>query len=114
MIDFDFDNAAFFDADVFGETIEYIPAGGVARQIVAIVDRQRVEPAPGETRRTYLRIEITAANNATTGIFAPDVNLKSDKVRVARRPGGPLEEMRFAGDTGIGYQDAGAVKWTVD
>lgn len=86
----------FLDADEFGETISYTPYGGVARDIVAIVDRGQAAPLPNAPQAVRPSIVVTVSNSATLGILASSMDTARDIVSVARRIGGSAETMRIA------------------
>ena len=75
--------AVFLNEDEFAESITYTPTGGVARTILAIVDRQdeTIEYRDGGQVRVRVR-EIHVADHATTGIDYDSLALQTDTVTI--------------------------------
>lgn len=67
--------------------IDYLPAGGTARRIKAIIDRtgaEETENISGGEREAY---EVTVKNSATAGISSAEVDTGGDKVKISPREG---------------------------
>ena len=70
-----------------GEAVTYQPEGGEDRAITVLVDRLPAETMPGMERGKGPRIEVRAANNASDGIAANEVDEGRDKITLAVRIG---------------------------
>lgn len=81
---------------------------GEDRSIQAIVDRFDNEQFGNYGRSP--RIEITVLNNSITGFASSEIDTGKDKVLIAPRYGGALQERKI---TRIIEQDAGIVKFEV-
>jgi hypothetical protein len=78
----------FLNTDEFAETIIYAPKGGVSKDIKAIVNRRRIEPAAEDSSRTlYREVEIIIANDPIYGVSS--VNKGQDEVSLSEVIGGP-------------------------
>ena len=67
--------------------IDYLPAGGTARRIKAIIDRMGAvesENIRGGEREAY---EITVKNSTTAGVSSAQVDTGGDKVKLSPREG---------------------------
>ena len=91
------DARAFLDAFPT-ETVIYRPAGGVARNVVALVDRDPPGPLAGMAAAIGKQVRITVVNQATNaddddygGIAATEIDTGGDKVDVAPRLGETAE-----------------------
>jgi len=75
-----------------GESIVYLPAGGVGgrRPILAIVDREGQAGLPGVSRGNSPKTTITVANDSTTGISSSEIDTANDKAELALREGDPV------------------------
>ena len=87
-----FDNTLIAVQDAFfllpdAVWIDYLPAGGTARRIQAIIDRlgaEETENISGGEREAF---EVTVKNNITAGISSAEVNTGGDKVMLSPREG---------------------------
>lgn len=78
----------FLNTDEFAEAITYTPKGGSAKEIKAIVNRRRVEPANEDSNRSlYKEVEIIIANDPTHGVSS--INKGQDEVSLPEVIGGP-------------------------
>lgn len=78
----------FLNTDEFAENITYTPKGGSSKEIKAIVNRRRIEPAAEDSSRTlYKEVEIIVANHPVHGISS--VNKGQDEVMLPEVIGGP-------------------------
>lgn len=76
----------FLKTDEFAEVILFTPQGGTAKQIPAIIERKRLNPAGEDTGRVLLnQAEIMIANDAENGIIG--INKGGDKVSFPERVG---------------------------
>ncbi len=81
------------NTDEFAEEITYTPAGGHARIIKAIVDRNRIMPDRQDELRTLQnQAEIFVLNDETAGISL--INKKDDRIALADLEG-DLKEARI-------------------
>lgn len=79
----------FLNLDEFAEEITYTPKDGVAKVIKAVVNRQRIDPAPEDAGRILInQCEIFIANNNVSGIAS--VNKGGDVVSFAETIGGAV------------------------
>lgn len=74
---------AFLDMDGFAEVVTYTKAGGGTRTINAIVDR---DPPMIDSKVVRPKMQITVANNSTTGIASAELDT-GDTITVAYRIG---------------------------
>ncbi len=82
--------------DTYGEAVDYVPADGSEREIMAVVDRN--PPAPEQESNSpgvRPKMTITVANRTTAhsdydpgGIGATELDTGRDEIRVAPRAGG--------------------------
>ena len=78
----------FLNTDEHAETITYTPKGSTAKEIKAIVNRRRVEPAAEDSSRSlYREVEIIIANDSVHGVTS--VNKGQDEVSLPEVIGGP-------------------------
>ncbi len=74
--------------DEFGESVIYLPFGGLPRTINAIVNRSQPQGSvEGMPRATVPTITVSARNDATTGILRSEVNSGKDQIQLAIRKG---------------------------
>lgn len=77
----------FLNSDEFAEDITYIPKGGVAKVVKAVVNRKRIDPASEDAGRILInQCEIFIANDAVSGIAS--INKGGDLVSLAEVIGG--------------------------
>lgn len=98
----------FLDADVFGETIVYYPAGDLSqgKEILAVVERDQLTIASMVEAGLSLQAQITIANHDTSGVTA--VAKGRDLALVQMTPGADPELVRVVE---LISQDSGA--WTL-
>jgi len=72
---------------LFAENIKYIPQGGGARNIQAIVDRESPGPIGDAAYGNSPTLKITVINSDTTGISTSEINCGGDKAELAVRYG---------------------------
>jgi hypothetical protein len=70
-----------------GEEIDFYPAGGGTRSMLALVDRLGAQDIPGVPEGSTEVFRIMVPNSATGGISTTEINVRKSKVGVARRPG---------------------------
>ena len=59
----------FLNTDEFAEAITYTPKGGTPKELKAIVNRRRIEPAAEDSSRSlYKEVEIIIANEPVCGV----------------------------------------------
>jgi hypothetical protein len=64
---------SFLNSDEFGEAITYTPKDGAAKQITALVIRERLKPGDEDSGRILRnQCEVYIANDATNGVTSVD------------------------------------------
>ena len=97
------DARTFLNTDEFAESLTYIPHGGMAKVIKAVVTRERIDPASGNFGRSLKNeAEVYIMNDDTEGVTAIDKT--NDRV-ILKELDGDEKEARIteilSGDEGI-------------
>ena len=78
----------FLNLDEFAEAIIYTPKGGSAKEIRAIVNRKRLDPATEDSGRVLFKaVEVIIANDPIHGVAS--INKGQDEVSFPEVIGGP-------------------------
>jgi len=80
----------------FGEKIVYLPASGGERTIEAQVDRRVGQQIDFSGQIVSYRILIQVHNRSSDGISSAELDQGTANIKVARRVGGPLEQLCVA------------------
>lgn len=86
LAEFQSDGLAFMLASS-GEEIDFYPAAGGTRSILAIVDRLGAQDIPGAPEGSTEVFRIVVLNDPAAGISTTEINVRKSKVGIARRPG---------------------------
>src|SRR4051812_21267271 len=89
------DAAVFVDTDGFGEPAYYIPrhpADATPRAIKCVVDRDPPTNATPDGKTVSPKMTLEIPNTTTGGISATEFNSGGDKIRIAYRIGGTVED----------------------
>jgi hypothetical protein len=71
----------------WGEPVQYLPSGGTARNIQAVVDRETPTQLDDMPHVHAPRLVIHVANDSIIGISSAEINISNDKILVPVRIG---------------------------
>lgn len=90
-----------------GEEIQYLPAGGPSRSILAVVEREVPGPIPELTRSMAPSTVVTVLDDNIEGISRTELNAGSDLIRLRVKAGGSFENRAIGS---IEIQDGGMLR----